>query len=245
MSIGDWRALAPHPAAKLVREMDESEYAALLASVKESGCLEAIVLHDGMVLDGVHRLRACVEAGVEPRLVEWMGSMSPEQYVLSVNVARRHLTPSQRAAYAAERMGLYKAEAAAREQAGTLAHNCARVGKAAEQAAEDLGVSPRYVEAAAKIMAEQPDQFSAVKAGKTTVSSVIAAVAALKAAKELSEAKRGKLLLRLQTEPQELELRLLPKSGGVGLSVGASYSRLSEDDVHDVVAALTSAVESI
>jgi hypothetical protein len=48
------------------------------------------------VLDGRHRLRACEEAGIEPRVEEYTGN-DPMGYVLTKNFKRRHLTPSQKA----------------------------------------------------------------------------------------------------------------------------------------------------
>ena len=40
--------------------------------------------------------------GIEPRLMEWHNTMSPEAYVVSKNLHRRHLNESQRAMVAAK-----------------------------------------------------------------------------------------------------------------------------------------------
>ena len=86
-----------HPAARLVREMSPLEYAALKADVERSGGLiEAIRLYDGQVLDGRHRLRACRELGIEP-VFEDVAMKDPVGFVLSANVARRHLGMADRA----------------------------------------------------------------------------------------------------------------------------------------------------
>jgi len=47
-------------------------------------------------LDGRNRLAACRIAKVKPRFVEWDGTGSPLQWVISENLIRRHLTSSQR-----------------------------------------------------------------------------------------------------------------------------------------------------
>ena len=52
------------------------------------------------ILDGRNRARACDAAGVTPRYVEFDGK-DPAAFVLSQNLARRHLGPSERAMVAA------------------------------------------------------------------------------------------------------------------------------------------------
>jgi hypothetical protein len=54
------------------------------------------VLLDGMVLDGWHRYLACAKAGVEFKAMNFDGA-DPVAFVISRNLHRRHLTPSQRA----------------------------------------------------------------------------------------------------------------------------------------------------
>ena len=64
-----------HPAAALFpfMEVDGPEFGELVADVLEHGLLQPIVLHDGRILDGRNRYRACQHAGIEPRFVEWNG----------------------------------------------------------------------------------------------------------------------------------------------------------------------------
>lgn len=90
-----------HPAATIFPEMSAAEIDALALDIAAHGLRDPIVIYDGQVLDGRHRQRACAEAGVEPRYVEWDGNGTPEAFVLSKNLHRRHLSASQRAMIAA------------------------------------------------------------------------------------------------------------------------------------------------
>ena len=65
-------------------EVDGAEFGELVRDLQEHGLLQPIGLHEGQVLDGRNRLRACRPAGVEPRFEEWSGE-SPTAYVLSLN----------------------------------------------------------------------------------------------------------------------------------------------------------------
>ena len=89
--------LKRHPLSAAFPDMPADEFAALVDDIQENGLLQPVVLFDGMVLDGWHRYRASIEAGVEPAFDEFDGS-DPVAFVLSLNMHRRHLTGSQRAA---------------------------------------------------------------------------------------------------------------------------------------------------
>lgn len=89
--------LKRHPLSAAFPDMPADEFAALVDDIQENGLLQPVVLFDGMVLDGWHRYRASIEAGVEPAFDEFDGP-DPVAFVLSLNMHRRHLTGSQRAA---------------------------------------------------------------------------------------------------------------------------------------------------
>lgn len=68
--------------------------------------MHPIEIYQGKILDGRNRQRACTEAGIEGRYIE-IEPADPVGYVVSVNVRRRHLTPSQRAIAAARVRDFY------------------------------------------------------------------------------------------------------------------------------------------
>lgn len=76
--------------------MSASEYAALLADIRENGQREAIWTHEGQIIDGRNRYQACVELGLPVRSQEWDGKGSLTKFVVSLNLVRRHLNESQR-----------------------------------------------------------------------------------------------------------------------------------------------------
>ena len=99
------KPLEPHPFAALFPGLPPEELTQLARDIKERGQLEPIVLHEGLILDGRNRYRACQIAGVKPRIEEFDAKdakRSPEEFVLSRNLRRRHLSVGQKAAIALE-----------------------------------------------------------------------------------------------------------------------------------------------
>ncbi len=96
-------SLKAHPFAALFPHLPPEELAHLARDIKERGLLEPIILYQGLILDGRNRYRACQLAGVKPRLEEFdpkSAKRTPEEYVLSRNLRRRHLSIGQKAAIA-------------------------------------------------------------------------------------------------------------------------------------------------
>jgi hypothetical protein len=89
--------LKQHPLSSAFPAMSADDFAALVEDIKANGQREPVMLQDGMVLDGWHRYRACLQIGIEPQKFTF-GGTDPVSFVLSHNLHRRHLTPSQRAA---------------------------------------------------------------------------------------------------------------------------------------------------
>lgn len=88
--------LDPHPASQIFPLLEGAEFDALMEDLRTHGQRNPIVLCDGMILDGRNRYRAMLQLGLTPKFVHWT-SGNLEAYVISQNIMRRHLTPSQRA----------------------------------------------------------------------------------------------------------------------------------------------------
>ena len=89
--------LTRHPLSTLWPDIPEDQYREFVEGLREGHLRQMIMTLDGMVLDGWHRYKACLELGIEPFFAEYTGD-DPAGYVISQNAMRRHLTPGQRVA---------------------------------------------------------------------------------------------------------------------------------------------------
>lgn len=152
-----------HPLCTFFPRIEGAEFAALCEDIRINGQREPIVLLDGMVLDGGNRYRACVEAGIEPRFVEFEGG-DAVAFVLSANLHRRHLSVGQHAAIVASVTNWATAQPAYRPKAG----NVAPLQTVADRAALS-GASERTQKTADKVAKADPELAKAVGQGKTTL----------------------------------------------------------------------------
>jgi 16S rRNA G966 N2-methylase RsmD len=168
-----------HPAAELFPLLEGKEYDALVTSIREHGLEHALVrAKDGRLLDGRNRFRACADAGVEPRFVTYDGDDLVD-YIVRVNVIRRHLSYGQRCFVARDALPLAEAEAKKRstqapgEPRGTklspMADRPQETGLARDQVARTIGVSGRGVARAKRIGEQAPDLEKKVRADEISV----------------------------------------------------------------------------
>ncbi len=208
--------LEHHPAAARfpLLPVDSPEFGELVADIGERGLLQPIVLHEGKILDGRNRYRACQHAGVEPRFEEWSGE-SRTAYVLSLNLHRRHLADGQRAMIAVEALPLFEAEAQERRrelgrEAAERQHHPERVEanlpqpsrrapQASDRAAAATGVSGRTVQTAKAIKERAPDLAERVHAGAMS----------LHAAAKQVERREMAPIIKAQVERDRRELQAL------------------------------------
>ena len=156
-----------HPKAIRMPAISKKQFRAMVEDIRKHGQALAIILVEGMLLDGMTRELACFEAGVLPWYQDWKGNDDPEELSLSLNVRRRQLTPSQLAVYAAD--DVLEEEAAS---ANLQKPKCRTQMK--EEAAEKKGVSLRLVDDAIKVKKEAPEELEKVRAGKKKLYEAVA-----------------------------------------------------------------------
>lgn len=159
--------LAVHPVADLLPEMTAGEYAYLRDSISANGLREPVTLHrDGRLIDGRHRARACEELGLPLPTRVFEGSDAEIlEFVLDLNLQRRHLSETQRAAIAAELPALRQ---------GARTDLASIEAKSQSERADLLNVSRSAVQRA-EIVRERgiPELFQAIKRDRLPVSQAV------------------------------------------------------------------------
>jgi hypothetical protein len=174
-----------HKVCALFPEMNSEQFSALVKDIAQNGQREPIWTHEDQIIDGRHRYRACCGLGIVPKFQEWNGQGSLVAFVVSLNLHRRHLDTSQRAAVAAEvkpmleeegRRRLQEAAAQRRGAHGRLEPVCLNSDKqvdeswdSTQEAADMFSVARCTVADAASVKEQDPAAFDAIKRGETTV----------------------------------------------------------------------------
>lgn len=95
--ISDDNGLKPHKLAEGLRTLTGEEFENLKKSIETHGWDPSfpIITYNGLILDGVHRYKACQELGVKYTTREYEGD-APELKVLHTQLGRRNLTQNER-----------------------------------------------------------------------------------------------------------------------------------------------------
>lgn len=152
-----------HPLCTLFPRLSETEMNQLVADIAENGLREPIVIHEGMILDGGNRYRACIAAGVEPVFREFTGG-NLVTFVLSANLHRRHLTPGQQAAIVASAQDWAAAQSVGKPKRG----NVAPLSSVDDRAAQS-GASRRTQKMADAVAKRDPDLAKQVAHGEISL----------------------------------------------------------------------------
>jgi len=145
----NWQSLRPHALSALTEFGAGIEIAALQKHIREHGydADEAIILHEGQILDGRHKHAAAKLAGVIPTFREFVGR-DAAAYVCK-KLFRQHLDASQRALMAATLSKVMLATSSNGE--GKCANLHIPTPPTQAEAAAALKVSRRSVSDAAKV----------------------------------------------------------------------------------------------
>lgn len=99
-----------HPLCSLFPRMTGYDFECLKLDIKEHGMRTPITTYKNMILDGGNRYLACMELGINPIFEKFVGD-EIGTFVLTSNLHRRHLSPSQSAAIVASVQDWRKAHA--------------------------------------------------------------------------------------------------------------------------------------
>jgi len=181
-----------HPFADAFPMMTDDEMDRLVEDIRQHGQQEACVVNSqGVLLDGRNRRAACERLGIAP-IVRRQDPESETAFIVSLNVARRHLTASQLAIVALEALPHFETEA--RERQGKRSDLWAPVPtssnvRARDEAAKSVGVSGRTVAQAKRVLEQAPDLVEEVKAGKITLKEAESVVRSAQAKQRFIERK--------------------------------------------------------
>lgn len=189
----------------------------LVQDIRRHGLLDAITIFGGKILDGRNRYTACKILNIVPRYVEFDGDDEAAlDFVVSKNLARRHLNESQRAMIAG-RLANMPIGRYWEVNSANLPNNPVSQSVAAQK----VNVSTRSVTSARKVLDSKDDDLvAAVESGDLAVS-VAADVAALppEVRKEIVRADDKKGAARTQisrhkkpVDPAERQLKALHKA---------------------------------
>jgi len=150
-----------HEIANTLPLMEGPEFDELCRDISANGLIEPIWTYQGKILDGRNRYRACMKVGIAPQYREYVGD-NPLNFVISLNLKRRHLNESQRAVIAAKLANMRQGERTDLKPSANLQ----KVSQ--ETAANLLNVSPRLIATVKAIEREAPELVEKIERGEMT-----------------------------------------------------------------------------
>lgn len=166
-----------HEAANIFPMMGDADLKVLSEDIAANGLHEPIWIDDqSRIVDGRNRYRACVMAGIEPKLRPYRPAEHGEliAFVVSCNLHRRHLSESQRAAVGAKIATLNRHDFSGNR----WGHN-PRVDQSTDstlseaEAAKMLNVGEATIRRAKRVAREDPKAFAEIERGETKVNTAI------------------------------------------------------------------------
>lgn len=186
-----------HPLSEMFPILDGEAQQQLVEDIRANGLIHPIIVFDGKILDGRNRYHACLDANIEPKFVTYDRD-DPVSYVISQNLHRRHLGPSQRAMIAAKIANMRQGERTDLEPSlklGEVKNPSISKGEAAKL----LKVGESTVDVAKQVQRDAiPEVIQAVETNELPVNraAAIAKLPVERQAEALSESpKRGRRVM--------------------------------------------------
>jgi len=214
----------------LVFPLSESELTGLEESLLAEGCRDALVTWRGLLLDGHHRLEICRKHGIEfkTKEIELEDRAAAKVWVIKNQLARRNLTPFQRAELALKLEPLIAEKAKEHERKGL--QNSANPIDTREELALIAGVSHDTIWKA-KVLIERAEsaKIERLRRGETTIAREHRALQIIERYHKLGEKKlvfpSGKYAVLLADPPWEYRNDNFP------MSAAAHYPSISIESI--------------
>lgn len=166
-----------HPYAAVLPMMAGAEFNELVADIQGNGLREDIVLLDGKILDGRNRYKACSVAKVEPRFRDFNGDGDPIDFIVSVNLRRRHLTASQKALAMGKIANLPRGNPglkSSKTPTNPKSTQNVELGKSVAQVAKEIGVGTTTLTEAKRVLRDAPPEtVEQIEAGEKSVATAV------------------------------------------------------------------------
>ncbi len=196
-----------HEAVHIFDPLNEEDLDSLVEDIRKRGLRNPILLYEGKILDGRHRLLACRMSGIEPKFKDVTKEVDdPVAEVISQNQERRHLNQRQRLIAAAKAKEVWASLQKPNQKlsqgrgkkgmANRPDLNGSDKGTARDKAGATFGVSGKAVDRAAKVLKDGDELLvNELQAGNVAVS-VAAEVAELPKDVQKKAVAGGKAALR-------------------------------------------------
>jgi len=152
---------------KLVFPLSSEQYHSLKESIRENdGIWIPIICNaEGVILDGHHRFRACIELEIKPKAVvkEFDNALLEKKFVIECNLARRQLNDFQKAELGLTLLAIEQELAKIRREEHSKSNeplgSDEQGGKARDIVAKQIGMSGTTFERARKIIENAPEEI--------------------------------------------------------------------------------------
>lgn len=184
-----------HPVVHLFPRLDNETRANLKTSIRKYGCTHPVLVWEGQIIDGRHRVEICDELKAPFKTEVFHGTQEEAiQHAWDLNDKRRHYESKEQKAMTGAKLAKILEEAARdRQKQGVTLGSIGTQGRSAEHAAKKTGVSVSQIKRAKSVLDHgTPELVEAVNKGDVTVRDAAAVAnvpddvqrAAVKAVKE-------------------------------------------------------------